>query len=43
MALAYLKTKSVFVRAYRRFRFGKLEFVSQHYRSLPYQYSLHFG
>ena len=42
MASAYAKTKSVFVRAYRRFRFGKLEFVCQHYRSMPYQYSLSF-
>lgn len=42
MASAYAKTKSVFVRAYRRFRYGKLEFVTQHYRSLPYQYSFGF-
>jgi len=42
MASAYLKPKSVFVRAYRRFRFGRLESVIQHYRSMPYQYSLGF-
>jgi len=42
MVSAFLKTKSVFVRAYRRFRFGRLEFVCQHYRSLPHQYSLGF-
>jgi hypothetical protein len=27
--------KSVFVRAYTRFRFGRLENVIQHFRSLP--------
>jgi hypothetical protein len=27
--------KSVFVRAYRRFRLGRWEHVVQHYRSLP--------
>lgn len=42
MASAYLKPKSVFVRAYRRLRFGRLEFVCQHYRSLPHQYSFGF-
>ncbi|MFK8268378.1 hypothetical protein [Capnocytophaga cynodegmi] len=29
--------KPVFVRAYTRFRYGKLENVTQHCRSLPYQ------
>lgn len=29
--------KSVFVNAYLRFRFGKLENVCQHYRSYPNQ------
>jgi hypothetical protein len=29
--------KSVFVRAYVRFRLGRLENVCQHYRSLPGQ------
>ncbi len=29
--------KPVFVRAYTRIRFGKLENVTQHCRSLPYQ------
>jgi len=42
MGSAYPKPKSVFVRAYRRFRFGRLESVIQHYRSLPYQFSLNF-
>ena len=31
------KIKDVFVRAYTRFRFGKIEFVCQHYRSHPNQ------
>lgn len=42
MASAFAKPKSVFVRAYRRFRFGRLESVCQHYRSLPYQFSFGF-
>lgn len=42
MGSAYLKPKSVFVRAYRRFRFGRLESVIQHYRSLPYQMKFAF-
>lgn len=29
--------KPVFVRAYTRIRFGRLEYVTQHCRSLPYQ------
>ncbi len=43
MASAYRFPKSVFVNAYRRFRLGRLEHVCQHYRSLPYQFSLNFG
>lgn len=35
MASAYLRPKSVFVRAYLRLRFGRMENVCQHYRSLP--------
>ena len=42
MASAYLKPKIVYVHAYLRLRFGRLENVCQHYRSLPYQYSLNF-
>jgi len=43
MASAYPRPKSVFVRAYRRLRFGRLESVCQHYRSLPdYQLNLSF-
>lgn len=42
MASAYLKPKSVFVRAYMRFRFGRFERVCQHYRSLPYQMKFAF-
>ena len=33
------RIKSVFVRAYHRFRLGKLESVCQHYRSHPGQLS----
>lgn len=36
-AMAYSHMKSVFVRAYRRFRFGQWEMVCQHYRSWPGQ------
>jgi hypothetical protein len=36
------KTKSVFVHAYVRFRFGKLENVCQHWRSMPNQLSFNF-
>lgn len=32
--------KSVFVNAYTRFRFGKLENVCQHFRSHPHQLDL---
>jgi hypothetical protein len=34
------RVKNVFVRAYIRMRFGKLENVSQHFRSAPHQYVL---
>jgi len=37
---AYNRTKSVFVRAYVRFRFGRIENVCQHWRSLPHQLEL---
>lgn len=33
--MAILNPKTVPVRAYTRFRKGKLEFVSKHYRSWP--------
>jgi len=35
-----IKRKNVFVRAYLRFRFGKQEHVTQHFRSAPHQYVL---
>jgi len=38
--MAYSRMKSVFVRAYRRFRFGEWETVCQHYRSHPGQMAL---
>ena len=38
--MRYSKIKSVFVNAYSRFRFGKLEDVCQHWRSHPGQ--MHF-
>jgi hypothetical protein len=34
------RIKTVFVRAYTRFRFGKLENVCQHWRSHPWQMEL---
>lgn len=37
---AYLRYKSVFVRAYVRFRLGRLENVCQHWRSHPHQLEL---
>lgn len=40
MAMRYPKIKDVFVTAYTRFRFGKLEFVCQHWRSHPGQLEL---
>jgi hypothetical protein len=36
------RPKSVFVNAYIRWRFGKLEHVCSHYRSLPGQLSFGF-
>lgn len=36
------KTKSVFVRAYIRIRFGKPENVCQHWRSFPNQLTFNF-
>ncbi len=33
--MLFEKLKSVYVRAYTRFRFGRLEFVIQHHRSWP--------
>jgi len=39
-AVLYAKAKNVFVRAYTRIRFGKLEYVCQHWRSHPGQLSL---
>lgn len=38
----FSKPKTVFVRAYRRFRFGRTEDVRQHWRSHPGQLLL-FG
>lgn len=35
--MAFFKEKSVFVRAYVRFRFGRMENVCQHWRSYPRQ------
>jgi hypothetical protein len=40
--MSYEKLKSVFVRAYVRFRLGRLENVCQHRRSAPGQLPL-FG
>lgn len=37
------RIKDVFVRAYRRFRLGKWEFVRQHWRSRPQQLELFPG
>lgn len=36
----YRRLKAVFVRAYRRFRFGRWEYVRQHFRSHPGQLEL---
>jgi hypothetical protein len=33
--MLFYRVKSVFVRAYTRIRFGKLEYVVQHFRSWP--------
>ena len=38
--MAYYRVKSVFVRGYHRFRFGRWESVCQHWRSYPGQLSL---
>lgn len=38
--MRYNRIKDVFVRAYRRFRFGKWESVRQHFRSHPGQLEL---
>lgn len=40
MRIHAYKLKSVFVRPYIRFRFGRLENVCQHWRSWPHQLSL---
>ena len=40
LAMAYHRWKSVFVRAYPRFRFGRREAVCQHWRSHPGQMQL---
>jgi hypothetical protein len=37
------QVKSVFVRAYRRHRFGREEHVRQHWRSWPHQLSFTFN
>lgn len=42
-AFGYLKRKSVFVRAYVRLRFGRIEQVCQHWRSYPGQLSFAFS
>lgn len=36
----FSKPKTVFVRAYQRFRFGRTESVRQHWRSNPDQFLL---
>lgn len=36
----YFKAKSVFVRAYIRLRYGRIENVCQHWRSYPGQLAL---
>lgn len=38
--MAYVRWKSVFVRAYVRFRYGRREQVCQHWRSNPGQMQL---
>jgi len=40
MDYSFHKAKTVFVRAYQRFRFGRLENVCQHFRSWPVQLKL---
>ena len=41
-AMRYQQVRSVFVTAYRRFRLGRWEDVTQHWRSLPDQSSFSF-
>lgn len=36
----FYRPKSVFVRAYVRLRYGKIENVCQHWRSFPHQLAL---
>jgi hypothetical protein len=36
----FSKVRTVFVRAYTRFRLGRLEYVCQHWRSHPDQLNL---
>lgn len=43
MPTYYDKAKNVFVRAYVRFRFGRIEHVCQHWRSWPGQLSFTFN
>lgn len=43
MASGYQRFKGVFVRAYVRFRLGRLENVCQHWRSHPGQLTLNFN
>lgn len=43
MAYGYQRIKIVFVRAYVRIRFGRLENVCQHWRSHPGQMTLNFN
>lgn len=38
--MTHSRLRSVFVRAYTRFRLGKLEYVCQHFRSHPGQLAL---
>lgn len=43
MDFVHHKPKSVFVRAYIRFRFGRIEHVTQHFRSYPGQLAFTFN
>jgi len=38
----YERTKGVFVRAYTRLRFGRIETVCAHWRSYPHQLAFSF-
>jgi hypothetical protein len=40
--MVHSRVKSVFVHAYIRTRFGRLEHVSAHFRSWPHQYTFNF-